>query len=224
MINQLRSTAQLARAGAWSDIWSVTRSYWRSESETVGLRRDMAVPFVNPQAALPIAIRPLRGSDVPALFEAGGQPLCGEALRERSIRMRMMKAGIATCYVAANEEDSPCYVQWLIGSDENHKLRDVFGDRFPCLAPDEMLLEGAFTLERWRGNGIMAAAMSRIAEKAVERNAGAVITFVGAGNIPSLKGCKKAGFEPFVSRTDHWRHFQRSSHFGHLSGAESPPA
>lgn len=222
MLDRVRSTVQLARAGAWSDIARVTRDYWGSESQTVGLRRDVSIPFSAPSAAFPIAVRPLKDADFSAIFESNGDQLSGDALRERSIRLRMARAKLGVCYVAANEADEPCYIQWLIGSGDNDRIRELFGDRFPRLAPDEMLLEGAFTLERWRGKGLMAAGMARIAEKALEHHASTVITFVATDNIPSLKGCKKAGFEPFVTRTDRWRLFKHRSSFGPLAATPLP--
>jgi GNAT superfamily N-acetyltransferase len=216
MINQLRSAAQLMKAGAWADLRQVTGAYWHSDSETIGLRRDLSVPFSAPQAAIPLTIRPLTPADVPILFANDDETLSGEAMRQRAIRMRMTRAGLATCYVAANDENQPCYVQWLVGASENGKLRDVFEDRFPVLQSDEMLLEGAFTLEAWRGKGIMAAAMAQIAAKAADHGARWVITFVADDNIPSLKGCKKAGFEPYLRRADRWRMFRHASTFGPL--------
>ena len=135
----------------------------------------------------------------------------------RGIRLRMVKAGLPTCYVAVTDGDQPCYVQWLIGPESNRQVQEIFGPRFPTLQPGEMLLEGAFTLEAWRGKGIMAAAMAQIAEKAVDHDARWVITLVGEGNVPSLKGCKKAGFQPYLARTDRWRWFQLSTSFGPLT-------
>jgi GNAT superfamily N-acetyltransferase len=219
MINQLQRMIQLAKAGAWNDIRQATRAYWRSDSETVGLRRDVSVPFVAPQAAIPLTIRPLHPRDVPILFACNSGTRSGEAMRQRAIRARMNRVELATCYVAANEDDQPCYVQWLIGPSENAKMRALFDDRFPAIRADEMLLEGAFTLEAWRGQGIMAAAMAQISAKAADHGARWVITFVAEDNIPSLKGCKKAGFAPYLRRTDRWRVFRHTSAFGPLRSA-----
>ena len=223
MITWIRSAVQLIRAGAWRDLWSVIQSYWSSETEIIGLRRDIAVPFTAPQAAIPIHVRPLRESDVPKLFAANGEALSGEALRQRSIRQRMATSGLNSCYVAATDNDEPCYVQWLIGSVDNERIHSFFGDRFPRLKSDEMLLEGAFTREAWRGKGVMAAAMARIAEKAADHDARWVITFVASDNIPSLKGCKKSGFDPYIGRTDRWRFFRLESIFGAIPAPAARP-
>jgi GNAT superfamily N-acetyltransferase len=223
VIRHLRTAAQLLRAGKWSDVWQSGRALLHSETQSFGLRRDVTVPFQAPDAAFPITVRPLQPSDVAVLFGTGDGDLSGEALRERKIRQRMVDAKLATCYVAVTADGQPCYVQWLIGAGENDKIRQIFGDRFPLLAADEMLLEGAFTLEAWRGKGIMAAAMARIAERALDNDARWVVTFVGTGNIPSLKGCKKAGFEPYLERTDSVRFFRHRSRFAPLPDADNQP-
>jgi hypothetical protein len=212
-----QTTAQILRSGDWEDLWRASRAQLLSESKSFGLRRDLAVPFPAPDATIPIAIRPIRQDDIEPLLAAGQDDLSGEALRERQIRRRMIETGIGTCYVAVTGDDEPCYLQWLIGHEENDAIRELFGDRFPILRPDEMLLEGAFTLEAWRGKKIMAAAMARIAERAANRRARWVITFVATGNVPSLKGCKRAGFEPYVERTGIWRLFRHHSEFAPLA-------
>lgn len=221
MIPQLQSTAQLLKSGEWEDLWRAGKLHWKSESTSLGLRRDLTVPFRAPDATIPIAVRPLREDDIETLLEAGAGDLSGEAQRERAVRKRMLDASLATCYVAVTERDEPCYMQWLIGPDENDRVRELFGGRFPCLAPNELLLEGAFTLEQWRGKKIMAAAMARIAELGVARGGRWVLTFVAADNVPSLKGCAKAGFHPFVERSDRWRLFRCQSRFSDLPA--TPP-
>ena len=55
----------------------------------------------------------------------------------------------------------------------------------------------------------MAHAMARIAEEARCLGARWVVTFVGADNVASLKGCRKAGFSPYVERRESWRLFRR---------------
>ena len=57
-------------------------------------------------------------------------------------------------------------------------------------------MENAYTPSRYRGLGIMSAAMAQIAERAVDFGASHVITFVDEDNVASLKGCQRAGFNP----------------------------
>ena len=216
MIQRIQSTAQLVKSGEWEDLWQASREHLHSESKAFGLRRDVSVSFAAPDATIPITVRPIKPTDVATLLEAGREELSGEAQRERLIRLRMIEAELPTCFVAVTENDEPCYMQWLIGCKDNDRIREIFRDRFPMLSPDEMLLEGAFTLEQWRGKKIMAAAMARIAEHAVDHDARWVVTFVGEENIPSLKGCNRAGFEPYIERRGIWRLFRHKSAFAPL--------
>jgi RimJ/RimL family protein N-acetyltransferase len=95
-------------------------------------------------------------------------------------------------------------------------LRAYFKGIFPRLAPDEALLEGAYTPAQYRGLGIMPAAMARIAEHGVAIGARWVVTFVSDDNIPSLKGCDRAGFSPFVRRVERWKGLRRTLTFTFL--------
>jgi hypothetical protein len=79
-------------------------------------------------------------------------------------------------------------MQWLIGADQADEIEAVFHDQVPRLASDEVLLEGAFTPPAFRGRGVMA-------------------------NVPSLKGCNRAGFAPYVIRRNHWHLFSCHSFF-----------
>jgi GNAT superfamily N-acetyltransferase len=220
MVRHLGTAVQLLRAGQWDEVWQSGRALVHSKTRSFGLRRDLTIPFRTPDAAIPIAIRPLQSSDIPLLFGTADRELSGESVRDRKIRQRMVEAELATCHVAVTADGQPCYVQWLIGPRESDKVRSLFGDRFPPLAADEMLLEGAFTLEAWRGKGIMAAAMARIAERATDQGARWVVTFVAEDNVPSLKGCKKAGFAPYLERTDSVLLFRHRSCFAPLPNTD----
>jgi GNAT superfamily N-acetyltransferase len=213
-----------------------------------GLSRNLDVPFVAPDARIPLEIRMLRESDVQKLLGIDADPvsargphvrmhltqlglmrrglaalrlraqLAGDAapLRDdivRVDRLNFVGARIGTCFVAATTEGVPCYMQWLLPASENAEIRRYFKGIFPVLDSDEALLEFAFTREDYQGNGIMPAAMARIAEKARSHGARRVITFVDNVNVPALKGCQRAGFSPSVIRVDRWRLFRRRVRF-----------
>ena len=148
------------------------------------------VPFEAPAATIPISIRLLREDDIPHLIGTDDPTLSGTGRLERLNRLNMIRAGFKSCYVAVTADDSPCYMQFLIGPDENDLLRTHFRGLYPTLTPDEALLEGAFTPEAFRGQRIMPCAMAQIAMKAAEFGARWVITYVGSDNIASLKGCQ----------------------------------
>jgi RimJ/RimL family protein N-acetyltransferase len=221
MSGQFSSAVQLIRAGHWRDVVNAGRTFISSESQSFGLRRYVTNPFPIPAAKVPIHVRPISPAEAFWLLTESEETLSADALKERNIRVRMAEANLATCYVALTDGDEPTYIQWLMGASENAKIHEIFGERFPTLAADEMLLEGAFTFEAWRGKGIMACAMAQITDEAPKYGARSVITFVGDGNIASLKGCKRCGFEPYIRRTDTLRFFRHHARFSTLNERES---
>jgi hypothetical protein len=112
-----------------------------SDSTSLGLRRDLAVPFTGPAA---------------------------DERLWRLAQLRLLRSGLGICYVAVAPDGKPCYMQWVMSSSENARLRAFFGNLYPRLGPDEALLEGASTPEAYRGRGIMGAAMTQVAERAAE--------------------------------------------------------
>ncbi|MFB3925432.1 MAG: GNAT family N-acetyltransferase [Syntrophales bacterium] len=188
-----------------------------SEDTYFGLRRDLSVPFDSPEAKVPIDIRPLRKNDLSIIFGSSGRGLTAHELKDHMRRNLLLRANIPTCYAAVIHDDTPCYIQWLIGPEHNEQIQKHFKGGFPPLGPDEALLEGAYTPPAYRGLGIMSRAMSMIAEKAVEFGARRAITFVCYDNISALKGCRSAGFVPFTIRTSRWRSFKRTLNFTPLS-------
>jgi hypothetical protein len=124
-------------------------------------------------------------------------------------RLRLIEYGMPACYVAVTDHGTPCDLQWLMGHEQNERIRPFFGGEYPRLDRNEMLLESAFTPESFRGMKIMPCAVSRIAEKAKQSHEDRVTTFVDDVNIPSLKGFKRAGFVPYLLRTERSRFFRR---------------
>jgi hypothetical protein len=199
----------------------------RSNVEAVGLRRDLAVPFEAPRAAIPIEVRPLAERDVPHLLEPNVARLSAEERWDRASRKRLLEAGFGTPHVAVTDGDVPCHIHWLFGHRDNECLSKYFHGGFPLLALDEALLEGGFTPAAFRGKRIMSAAMASIAERGTDLGARWVLGFVGTGNTASLKGCARAGFSPYSRRLQEWRVFRCRTSFhplDRLGGAASTSA
>ncbi len=62
----------------------------------------------------------------------------------------------------------------------------------------------------------MQHAMAEIAKRGRDFGARYIITFVENENVPSLKGCKRAGFSPYVERIERRRLFQHTYEFNPL--------
>lgn len=204
-------------AKAW---WAVTYRMY-SDSTSIGLRRDLNIPFTGPAAKIPITVRPLAPTDdLSALNSEPG--LSADEAFWRLGQRRLLQSGLQTCYVAIAPEGKPCYMQWVIPAPENDRLRSVFGNLYPVLKPDEALLEGAYTPEAYRGKGIMGAAMAQVAARAADWGSRWVITFVDEQNQASFKGCLRAGFTPFLRRHESFRFFQRRVRFEPIQSDGSP--
>ena len=190
----------LLKKGDFKFIWEgITKRIW-SKSEAFGLRRDLNLDFKNPDALIEISIREFRKDD-------------DDHFESDRTNKGLVERNIPTSYVAVTNEDIPCYRQWLMGPDQNEKIRNFWGNAFPVLEKDEALLESAFTNPAFRGKRIMTAAMSRIAEKGNDLGVRYVNTFVDIHNIPSLKGCKRSGFYPYILRKERWILFNKSVTF-----------
>jgi GNAT superfamily N-acetyltransferase len=193
-------------------LWQAARVRLYSRRDAVGLRRDLSLPFAVPPAKIPLSVRPLRSDDDLA-FIAAVPALDAQAARGRLDQRRLLRAEIPTCWIAVDPNGTTCYMQWLIASRDNALVGARWGGLFPELQPDEALLEGAYTAESHRGQGIMSHAMARIAERARDFGARQVVTFVGRSNVASLKGCERAGFAPYVERQENWSLFHRHVRF-----------
>ncbi|APG28636.1 hypothetical protein A7E78_12745 [Syntrophotalea acetylenivorans] len=184
-----------------------------SNERSLCLRRDLDIPFETPAAKLAIEIRPLHETDVGELLDVHDEGIPGKAVKDRVQRKLFLPEKVPVCYVAVTEDGSPAFMQWLMAATENEKIQEYFCGGVPVLNEDEGLLEFGFTLEKYRGLRIMPHAISEIAKKGRDFGAKYIITFVPEKNIPSLKGCKRAGFSPYMVRVARWRWFRRRCQF-----------
>lgn len=196
----------LLRAGEWRPVLNGLRKLLYSDDYAYGLCRDLTARVDVPEPAILRTIRPLERSDVHAFTEIDHDPAF-------DAHSRLLASDIQTCYVAVTEEGAPCYMQYLILPSENDKVQAVFQGLFPRLAEDEALLEGAFTLEECRGQGISPFVMEDLAQKARKEGARRLLTFVTCQNVPALKGCRRAGFVPTMLVNRRFRLFKRSFTF-----------
>ena len=208
-ITRIKHLAFIARRSEYGVIAQKIKSRIQSKTHSYGLRRDLRVPFDPPEAKVPFTIRPLCERDIETIFDLKKNLPKAEVL-ELINRLQHVRASIPTCYVAVTSDNTPAYMQWLMGYEQNESIQMFFNKAFPVLKPDEALLENALTLVEFRGKGLMPAAMAHIAERAVEIGARWVITFVEEHNIASLKGCKRAGFYPYMLRAERWFLFRRT--------------
>jgi hypothetical protein len=137
-------------------------------------------------------------------------------LSARPGRLLILRANIPTCYLAVTASGEICYMQWLVGQSDLERFRPFFDGELRNLRGDEVLLEFAYTFERFRGQKIMPAAMAAIAEKGLLSGARYAVTYVQKANIAALRGCSAAGFSPYMIRKERWRIFSFKESFRNL--------
>ena len=139
---------------------------------------------------------------------------------DRLRRLSYLDAGMPTPYVAVTDDGTPCFIQWLMTAGSNDFIGSYFDGYFPRLAEDEVMVEGVFIPEQFRGKRIMAAAMSQLAMRGGELGARFATTYTQSTDLPAIRGCLAAGFRPQVKRVARWRRFVREMRFSPLTPDE----
>jgi RimJ/RimL family protein N-acetyltransferase len=217
-----RNALLLLRHGAAEELWREVRSRISSSIEYVVLCRDLSIPFPTPDARLPLSVHRMRPDDGATLFDTSLPDITGADLRARLSRRRLFHQGIGVPYVAATEDGRPVHVEWLFLERDNEALAQYSSQFFPTLHSDEAILEGVFTLESARGQGVMAWAQAEIALAARSHGVRTVFTFVAADNAASLKGSERAGFTWCGRQCERWRYLRRTIERRPLSPAAAP--
>src|SRR5258707_13031191 len=151
--DQAQRLLLVVRSGKFAALAGDLSKRMFSNRESYILRRDLTVPFRPAPPRQPIEIRPIRESNKAEILKARPGPLA------------ILRANIPTCYLALNASGEICYMQWLIEPKNIERFKPFFDGELKNLGKDEVLLEFAYTFEKFRGQKIMGAAMSKIAEK-----------------------------------------------------------
>jgi L-amino acid N-acyltransferase YncA len=113
-------------------------------------------------------------------------------------RKYLYECGCGNWYIARTADtDEPCFLQSVIRPEDNKLLDEGFGNWFPRLNEDEILLEGAYTFENYRGNRLCHAVASDIIEIYREKGFKRMIAYYNNDNAASLKAGEKTGFTKF---------------------------
>ena len=201
---------RFARNGDFSTLAKIAKSQVWSDIDAIGSSFDMTQPYEPVASLFPMKLRPARDEDLELLLATNVPGLDPDDREERLVRQHMRTLGFLHCVVVVNEEDQPCFLQWLILSSENAVLAEAYHGLYPPLKPHQALVEGAYIPPAFRGKKVMPAAKRIVCEYARDFGVTEVITFVRSTNIASLKGCQRAGFVPVMTRVSSHR-FGRSS-------------
>jgi len=187
------SFAHLAAVGPRSSAGVLREQLWFTK-RFLGLRADLSEPSEPRPALLPLVMEPVEDASFTGFADELREVTGGDYV-EALLRQRLHAAGVSTLYVAVHD-GRPAYAQWLIRASEQDTVHDHAPGRYPKLAADEVLLEGAYTFAGFRRLGAMRDCMGQLLRLAAAEGARAALTYVEAHNVPSLRGCADVGFEP----------------------------
>jgi hypothetical protein len=174
-----------------------------STSEVYVLRRDLRMPLApRPQAKIPITMREFQPLDLPQIL----------AEHPSGLLTGVLRAGLPQCYVAVTNNQEICFLQWLITPENRERIRSIRFREMHAFSDDSVMLEFSYTFRRFRGLGIMAPVVAWVAEQ--DPHARWAVTYVDRTNIPSLRGCRGAGFYPYLQTYDRWRLFHLTESAG----------
>ena len=110
----------------------------------------------------------------------------------------LYKDGYRNCYVARSVDTGELgFIQTVIHPEENRNVGGTFRSWFPELKEDEILLEGAYTFEKYRGNRLHPAVLSDILRIYKEKGYNRMIAHIDKNNSSAIKGAERVGFKVF---------------------------
>ena len=200
-------------------LWWTARQRLYSRRVSIGVRRDMSVPFIElPPAKIPLVVRQL-GPDDDLSFIAAVPGLAPQMAQLRAGQRWLLSGDLPAPWVAVDPDGTVRYMQWLLTARHNAAIRAVWGGLLPELQPDEALFEVPYTAESDRRLGIMQEAAKQILEWARDSGVRYTIGFIAEGNVASLGVAEKGAFVPFIKREESWFLFRQRIRFLPLANA-----
>jgi hypothetical protein len=191
-------TKSLIIQGDYKFFWEILKKKIYSSEMAFGFKLNLEQGVKLRRALIPITIRLAQKEDDTYFLDNKTTGLIEK---------------LDTRYVATNKEGIPCFRCWLIDSSQNHKLRQFWGDTFPALKNDEMLIENVFTNPKFRGLGIFPAVLGQVSEEGKKLGAKYTISFGEINNKNTTRSMAYAGFEPYILRRVNWFFFKKKVTF-----------
>lgn len=168
-----------------------------SKATFLGLEKRLDTNWVDLPCRLQYHLLPASEDDIEEMLEKARDE-GSESVHELLQRKWFYDCGFHDCYVGRTAYAGElCYIQWLVSRKDSEAVNSGFQSRLPSLKEDEILIENAFTFQKYRGNGVYPSALIRLAESSRGKGFKRMLVYVKEDNIASLKGCEKAGFKVF---------------------------
>ena len=183
LIDRLRYALDLIKKGDFKALFKSLFSKLYSSKTSYGLKLDLRNELKKPKAFKEVSIRLYQDSDAP-FFEDDHENI--ELIKQ-----------LERCFVGVTEDGEPCFRQWVMNASQNEKIHSFWGDTYPNLAPNQALMESAYTTPKLRGMGVMPLALYKIASLCKDEGIQEILTFAPYDNINSLRALSHVGFEPY---------------------------
>ena len=209
-ISNFKILKSLIGNGYWGLIF---REFFRrlySDGYFLLLYREISLPSSIPEPGIHVTLRPMKQDDIPRLLDIDRKGMKEGDVLERLRLLWILNSGLRECYVAETDEGVPCHISWWIISTQNPIIEEFYGGGILPLASNEVLVEGAFTLEGYQRLGIQKWRRLKFFEKSLSVGVTRVINYVRHDNLPSLESGRSTGYKLFMIRKDKWRFFRRS--------------
>lgn len=200
--------AVVGAAGPAFTARAVRRQLWSTQTY-LGLHCDLGKLPPVPSAQIDVVMRERDVRDTSA-FADELRRVRGADAYECLVRTWSCEAGVESLYMA-DSGGEPVYCQWLVRRPQQEAITRHVPGGYSALGPGEVLLEGAYTFSRFRGRRAMAAGMLQLLHRARDEGATTAVTYVAPDNVPSLRGCARAGFDLHHRRVNERRLGRRRS-------------
>lgn len=190
---------ELLRKGKIKSLFKGFTNKISSEKTSFVLKRDSNLEHKTPRAFVKLSLRNYKQKDK-------------NYFTKDEENISLIKQ-LPKCIVAVTDEDVPCYRMWVLDSSQNNKIKEFWGNSYPQLKDDEVLMESAFTTPKFRGLGVMPVAMALIADKVKKEGKRHSITITPTTNVNSIRATNYAGFRPFAVRIEKYSFFKKSVRF-----------
>lgn len=113
-------------------------------------------------------------------------------------RRWLYDCGFRSWYIARTRfNNALCHMQCVIRPEDNDLVERSFKNWFPQQKEDEVLIDGVYTFETFRGMGLFTAVLNEVCEIIREEGYRRIKTYIEKNNVTSIKGFERVGFTKF---------------------------
>jgi L-amino acid N-acyltransferase YncA len=110
----------------------------------------------------------------------------------------LYECGFRNWYIARTADTNEvCFMDSVILPEDNPLIEKSFKTWFPILKDDEVLLEGAYAFEKFRGKGLTTCAHVEMLDIFRKKGFKRMLVYIKKDNLPSFKLIGKVGFTKF---------------------------